>query len=207
MYKVLVGERVNTDRRKRNVGKNEAKRVFGTKSYSQYQVQVTVLSAYNILLCENQTEIEKELGTLLFCQGIVEHEKKTGKSEQIYKLHQLTFQHLSGVLKLARGVIKKRDVIYGWATVFEWIQERRQSPEVEFESAVGGVFDGDAKIVEAVEIMSARGFKPGVTVQCSLVHDIKANRFILQVLSKQTVQVWVNDCIYELHTTKVKLIL
>ena len=69
------------------------------------------------------------------------------------------------------------------------------------------MLDGDAKIVEAVEIMSAKGFKPGVHVQCSLEHDVKANGFILQVLSKQTVQVWVNDCIYDLHSTKVKLIL
>ena len=51
VYKVLIGERVNTDSRKRSVGKNEAKHVFGTKFYSQYQVWVTVFSAYNILLC------------------------------------------------------------------------------------------------------------------------------------------------------------
>ena len=110
------------------------------------------------------------------------------------------------MLKLARGVIPKREIIYGWAKVAEWIQDNRLSAEVEFESAVGGVVDTDAKIVEAVEFMRAKGFKPGAPVQCSLEHGFEVNRIILQVLSKQTVEVWANDCIYELHTTKVELI-
>ena len=77
VYKALVGEGVNTDSRKRNVGKTEAKRVFGTKSYSQYQVRVTVVSAYNILQKNTQKEIEIELEILLFRQGIVDYAKKT----------------------------------------------------------------------------------------------------------------------------------
>ena len=66
VYKVMVGERANTFSRKRNVGKTEAKRVFGTKTYSQYQVLVTVFSAYNILHNNGQKQIEEELETLLF---------------------------------------------------------------------------------------------------------------------------------------------
>ena len=66
--------------------------------------------------------------------------------------------------------------------------------------------DTDAKIVEAVEFLGEKGFKPCAHVQCFLEHGFVVNGVILRVLSKQTVEVWADNCIYELHTSKVVLI-
>ena len=202
----MVGEQSNTDSRKRNVGKTKAKHVFGTKSYSQYQVWVTLFSAYNILHNNSQKEIEDELKTLLFRQGVSDYRKKTAKSQAIYKLHHLTFRYLSGVQHLAKGVVGKRDVIYRWRQVYEWIFDNRKSLMADFLSAVGGVVDADAQIEEAKKILGEKGYKQYARVKCSLEHGFEMIGVIVRVLSRTVVEVLAEDTSYELHTSLVEVI-
>ena len=167
-----------------------------------------MFAAFNILTKpseEREEEIHTELEILLFRQGISEYEPKTAIAKEIYKLHHHTFDYLSKVHLMAKGVAGKRDVTWGWTLVYQWILDNKYELADGFETAVDGVVEADAQIEQAKRKLVQKGYEKHVRVKCSLEHGFEVIGVILQVLSGTLVEVLAEDSIYELHVSSIRL--
>ena len=106
---------------------------------------------------------------------------------------------------MAKGVVGKRDVTWGWEQVYQWILDNRFELADDFERVVDCVVEADAQIEEAKRKLVQKGYKKHARVKCSLEHGFEVIRVILQVLSGTLVEVLAEDTIYELHSSLVKV--